>query len=470
MKYNRSIKLEQGDRKAIFLDPQVNVEYAQSELQISSIAWSLDDLARDIKKDKPKALVISQGDIVDNYDSLFELKKKNNIKIIAVTEKDEKQIKSPLIDSYMVKDPIWGCSERSIKKAYSQIKPSTSESEDLCSKLQKIYPDVDPEFLYETANKIGYEVADLGEKINMTGSKVVIPIITKNGIDYFKASNEVIAKDVEWINIAQQLNYLTRIANASMKASMGSGNYSGIITRGTENEFNKQEDEDFRKYISTKERILISYAQQNKNVDLHKLFMDPVVASVFNTAINHVFIGPQIDQILAKSLNPRVKPFGELELRAKNTSDKYAFKTFISFKDKYDLALKKFNDQEDVGPKLIIHGDNGPRNLGREQPNKIGYFLGRKIDFGACRLGYVSEDLSKLETFNNGSFVPLYNHIVKELGGMAINESALIDKVNIETILNNMRSFSFVLSQNDFEKVKNYIKIIGEKDKLYKVA
>ena len=464
--------LKRKYKDSLFINPEVNLYYSNEGLQISNISHSLAELSQEIPQDKPEVLLVHENEVNNNYGFFSELKMKHNLKIISVSEETRKESKGLLIDSSIIMSPLFGCSETDIKRAYEQIGSSVSEKEGLYSKLQEIYPEVDEKFLYETANKIGDSIKDLGEKIDVTGSEVVLPIVNNEGVDYFKASTKhsVIVKESEWINLAKQ-NYLTRIANASMKGYIKSKNYSGIITKGTQNEFDENELKDFRKYLTTKENILTKYAQAN-NLDTTKLLLDPVVASVFNTVINHVFIGSNVDnKILAKSYNARVKDFEELEQRAKHTSDKYSLRDFRELKNIYDLTLKKFNDQEDVGSELIIHGDNRPGNLGIEQPNTP-YCLGRKIDFGAARLGYVSEDLSKLETLNNGAFVPLYNHIIRELNKEAkvLDTDSLKDRVNNESLVNEVRALSFALSKDNFENAERYFNLINQKSKIYKVA
>jgi hypothetical protein len=463
------------------INPLTNVHFANEGLQISDMSYSLEELTTDINNGDAKIVVASNKEISDNYKLFSDLKNKG-IKIISVLDIDEKKsdINNALIDSYVSKH-IFGCGPSDIKNAYDALNaPDKSVKEDLHSKLQEIYPNVDEKFLCETADKIGDKIADLGERIDVTGSEIVIPIITADGTDYLKASTNsgAIVKEVRWDNYAKE-NSLTRIANASLKGIVNSNNYPGVISKGTQNEFTAEEYKDFKVYISTKENILRSYAQQH-NVDISKLLMNPVIASVFNTAINHTFIGSHVDdKVLAKASTKGKKSFEELELRAKNTSDKYLLQEFRGSKDKYDLALDISVDQENVGSKIIIHGDNRPGNMGAEQLNKVGYFLGRKIDFGAARLGYVSEDLAKLETIDNASYIPLYKHCLIELNKVAnkvfvdLDVKALQDKVSVDSLIHEVSAQSFALSKDNFQNVKRYSNIIEKKShekSIYRVA
>ena len=362
------------------------------------------------------------------------------------------------------------------------------------NQLEDIFSEEEGIFLKEAAKTIDEKTSIFNRRILGTGTEIVVPFNINGRKKYLKASGNplIILKGNAWLDIAKQ-NPLSELANARKEGLLTGTNYAGIITNGTENPLGTDELELVR-HCSPIKNMIITALCQATGINPYNLLSDSTITNVYNTAINHHIIGPNINnKILATPLNKRIMNFSQLEERANNDSRN----NLGEYEEYYQEALNQFDDTEDEGDQIIIHGDNGPRNVGPEQKNTVGYLLGRKIDFGTARLGYAAEDLTKLRTRDNSIYNPilkyftkaleiidtenqenlnpkkLQSHLINLARHYMNNRSENLDRrTNAESSLNLVRALSFDYLKNDTQKAKEHEAMIQAdlQMKKYRVA
>ncbi len=336
---------------------------------------------------------------------------------------------------------------------------SQGKSISLEQALQTFFPDQDISVPITLLSRLVTE-ADRIELVEGTALSAVFRVhlcteypVLADTVDYIKL-RERTANDKEayYLQCARFMPVLEPII-PYYQGMVFSGEYSAILTRGTENKDSgvlRRRNEHI--YEVLQNSILSAYAKATQQ-QLDKVFANSQLIDMFNIALLHTCMYDLVDSepFTAPSSHPLMFSFDELEERAATTKNREDFIAFQGLRQRYERASEAL-DQLPVCKQgiTVVHFDPRPENI---FPSTKYRPIGDP-EFACVNLP--EYDLARLLNWdvreNTKAYIFLRNKLEVTRRGkhvFDINAGVIVERVHHLQKISLIRTYSALLGRND---------------------